>query len=91
MVNGTAAGQRLDQWLWRARFFKTRALAAKLCQAGRVRVNRRPVQKAHHILRVGDVLTFPQAGAIRVVQVEALAERRGPAPEAARLYANLDG
>ena len=90
-MNGTPAGQRLDQWLWRARFFKTRALAAKLCQAGRVRVNRRPVQKAHHILRVGDVLTFPQAGAIRVVQVEALAERRGPAPEAARLYANLDG
>ena len=90
-MNGTAAGQRLDQWLWRARFFKTRALAAKLCQAGRVRVNRRPVQKAHHILRVGDVLTFPQAGAIRVVQVEALAERRGPAPEAARLYTNLDG
>ena len=90
-MNGTAAGQRLDQWLWRARFFKTRALAAKLCQAGRVRVNRRPVQKAHYILRVGDVLTFPQAGAIRVVQVEALAERRGPAPEAARLYANLDG
>ena len=61
------------------------------CQAGRVRVNRRPVQKAHHILRVGDILTFPQAGGIRVVRVEALAERRGPAPEAARLYANLDG
>ncbi len=84
-------GQRLDQWLWRARFFKTRSLATKLCQAGKVRVNRRPVQKAHHTLRVGDVLTFPQAGAIRVVRVEALAERRGPAPEAARLYENLDG
>lgn len=90
-MNGTVAGQRLDQWLWRARFFKTRGLAMKLCQAGRVRVNRRPVQKAHHLLRVGDILTFPQAGAIRVVRVEALAERRGPAPEAARLYANLDG
>ncbi len=89
-MNQPPAGQRLDQWLWRARFFKTRALATRLCQAGRVRVNSRPVQKAHHTLRVGDVLTFPQAGAIRVVRVEALAERRGPAPEAARLYANLD-
>ena len=84
------AGQRLDRWLWCARFFKTRGLATKLCQAGRVRVNRRPVQKAHYMLRVGDVLTFPQAGNIRVVRVEALADRRGPAPEAARLYANLE-
>ena len=90
-MNESPAGQRLDRWLWCARFFKTRGLAAKLCQAGRVRVNRQPVQKAHHILRVGDILTFPQAGCIRVVRVEALAERRGPAPEAARLYANLDG
>ena len=90
-MNDSPAGQRLARWLWCARFFKTRGLAAKLCQAGRVRVNRRPVQKAHHILRVGDILTFPQAGSIRVVRVEALAERRGPAPEAARLYANLDG
>ncbi len=91
-MSGTgAAGQRLDQWLWRARFFKTRGLAAKLCQAGRIRVNRRPVRNAHHILRVGDILTFPQGSSIRVVRVEALAERRGPAPEAARLYASLDG
>ncbi len=90
-MNESPAGQRLDRWLWCARFFKTRGLATKLCQAGRVRVNRRPVQKAHHILRVGDILTFPQAGSIRVVRVEARAERRGPAPEAARLYANLDG
>ena len=90
-MNESPAGQRLDRWLWCARFFKTRGLAAKLCQAGRVRVNRQPVRKAHHILRVGDILTFPQAGCIRVVRVEALAERRGPAPEAARLYANLDG
>lgn len=90
-MNDSPAGQRLDRWLWCARFFKTRGLATKLCQAGRVRVNRRRVQKAHHILRVGDILTFPQAGGIRVIRVEALAERRGPAPEAARLYANLDG
>ena len=90
-MNEPPAGQRLDRWLWCARFFKTRGLATRLCQSGRVRVNRRPVQKAHHILRVGDVLTFPQAGAIRVVRVEALAERRGPAPEAARLYETLDG
>ena len=90
-MNEPPAGQRLDRWLWCARFFKTRGLAARLCQAGRVRVNRRPVKKAHHLLRVGDILTFPQAGGIRIVRVEALAERRGPAPEAALLYRNLDG
>ncbi|MCY3980987.1 MAG: RNA-binding S4 domain-containing protein [Alphaproteobacteria bacterium] len=90
-MNDSKAGQRLDRWLWCARFFKTRGLATKLCQTGRVRVNRRPVQKAHHMLQVGDVLTFPQAGAIRVVRVEALAERRGPAPEALLLYESLEG
>ena len=89
-MNQPPAGQSLDQWLWHARFFKTRGLATKLCHAGRVRVNRRPVQKAHHILRVGDILTFPQAGTIRVVRVEALANRRGPPPETARLYESLD-
>ena len=90
-MTGPAATQRLDKWLWTARFFRTRSLAARLCRAGRIRVNRTPVAKAHHGVRVGDVLTFPQSGDIRVVRVEGLAERRGPAPEAAALYADLSG
>ena len=80
---------RLDKWLWRARFFKSRALASKLCAAGRVRIDREVVTKAHAAIRVGQVLTFPQARDIRVVRVTALGERRGPASEARNLYDDL--
>ena len=80
---------RLDKWLWQARFFKTRALAAKLCLAGKLRIAGARVQKAHYAVRVGDVLTFPQARRIRVVRVAALGARRGPAVEAATLYEDL--
>ena len=90
-MTGAAVTQRLDKWLWTARFFRTRSLAARLCRSGRVRVNRVPVAKAHHGVRVGDVLTFPQAGHIRVVRVEGLAEKRRSAPETAILYADLSG
>ncbi len=83
------ASLRLDKWLWYARFFKSRTLASRLCAAGRVRINRRVVDKAHAMLRAGDVLTFPQAHAIRVVRVRVLGTRRGPAAEAAMLYEDL--
>ena len=82
--------QRLDKWLWFARFFKSRTLAAKLCEEGRVRVNRVLTDKAHQAIRVGDVLTFPQARRIRVVKVLGLGDRRGPASEAQTLYEDLD-
>lgn len=79
-------GQRLDAWLWRARFFKTRALAATVVTKGRVRLNGDRVAKASRQVRAGDVLTFPQGGDIRVVRVLDFAERRGPASEAQLLY-----
>ena len=81
--------QRLDQWLWHARFFKTRGLATKLVAAGHVRIDGDRVSKPAHALRPGVTLTFPQARQIRVVRVEALATRRGPAPEAQALYTDL--
>lgn len=81
---------RLDKWLLYARFVKTRSLAAKLCASGKMRVNGGGrVTKASHMVRVGDVLTFPLASHIRVIKVLALATRRGPAPEARRLYEDL--
>ena len=80
---------RVDRWLWFARFFKSRTTAAKLCASGRVRINGDPVDKAHHAVRVGDVLTFPQGREIRVIEIRALGQRRGPAPEAQTLYADL--
>ena len=81
--------QRLDQWLWHARFFKTRGLATKLVAGGHVRVDGEKVAKAAFALRPGMTLTFPQARRIRVIRVETLAQRRGPAPEAQALYTDL--
>lgn len=81
--------QRLDKWLWCARFFKTRSLANKLLAAGRLRLSGKVVAKAHQKVRVGDVLTFPQGPHVRVVEVLGLAARRGPAPEARTLYDDL--
>ena len=80
---------RLDKWLWQARFFKSRAMAARSCAEGGVRVGGARVDKAHHAVRVGDVLTFAQAQRLRVVRVRALGTRRGPAAEARTLYDDL--
>jgi ribosome-associated heat shock protein Hsp15 len=80
---------RVDKWLWYARFFKSRSRAANICAGGKVRVNRRVIRKAHHALKVGDVLTFPQGVRIRVIEVAALGARRGPATEARTLYRDL--
>ncbi len=79
---------RADKWLWHARFFKTRALAAKVIRAGHFRVDGTRVVKPAHLLRPGVTLTFVQAQRVRVVEVVALSHRRGPAPEARALYAD---
>jgi ribosome-associated heat shock protein Hsp15 len=84
-----AGEQRVDKWLWCARFFKSRTLAAKACHEGRIRVSGQALTKAHHALKVGDVLTFPLGPNIRVVRVLALAMRRGPPAEARTLYQDL--
>jgi ribosome-associated heat shock protein Hsp15 len=80
---------RLDKWLWQARFCKSRTLAAALVTEGRVRVNSERVTKPARAIGPGDVLTFPQGGAIRVVRVLAAGDRRGPASEAQGLYEDL--
>ena len=77
---------RLDQWLWFARFVKSRSLAARLCAAGAVTVNGSPVKKANHLIRMGDIVVLPQGGRQLTVRVLALGIRRGPAPEARLLY-----
>jgi ribosome-associated heat shock protein Hsp15 len=83
--------QRLDKWLWFARFAKTRTLAAKLVGEGYVRVNGRRAESAAKGLAVGDVLTIAARHVTTVVRVERLGERRGPAPEARSLYSALEG
>ena len=88
-MNDTTPTQRLDKWLWQARFFKTRGLATKLVSAGNVRVDGDRVSKPSYALRAGVTLTFAQSRRVRVIRVEALATRRGPAPEAQTLYTDL--
>ena len=78
--------QRLDKWLWCARFMKIRADCTRLVAAGSVRINRQATDKPHARLRPGDVVTLPLRGEVRVVEVLAVATRRGPAPEAQGLY-----
>jgi ribosome-associated heat shock protein Hsp15 len=80
---------RLDKWLWQTRFFKTRALAARLVSEGKLRVNAQRVSKPARSVGPGDTLTFPQGRAVRVVRIAALPVRRGPAPEARACYDDL--
>ncbi|MCQ0092496.1 RNA-binding S4 domain-containing protein [Roseovarius sp. M141] len=80
---------RLDKWLWQARFFKTRSLAAAVVKGGHLRVNGNRAGKAAQFVRPGDVLTFSQAQSVRVVRIVAIGLRRGPAPEAQMLYDDL--
>ena len=86
----TEGSQRLDKWLWYARFFKSRSLATRVCSGGRIRINGKVIRKAHQGIRPGDVLTFPKGRDIRVVRVVDLGSRRGPAAEAQALYDDLE-
>jgi ribosome-associated heat shock protein Hsp15 len=80
---------RLDKFLWFARIVKTRALAQGMAENGRIRISGRLVDRAHAGVKVGDVLSFAQRGAVRVLRVEALPARRGPPAEARTLYSEL--
>lgn len=76
---------RIDKWLWAARFFKTRALASDAVDGGKVRINEQRVKPAKTV-NVGDVLHIRRERFEYVITVLALSNRRGPAPEAAKLY-----
>jgi len=76
---------RLDKWLWAARFFKTRSLAARACELGRVELSRQPAKPAREV-RVGDLLKVKNDSGEFEVEVLALSEMRGPAPIARALY-----
>jgi len=86
----TAAGtQRLDKWLWFARFVKTRTLATDIVAAGKVRLNRVRIDKPAQTVRAGDVLTLNLNRRIQLVRVLGIAERRGPSAAARSLYEEL--
>ena len=81
---------RVDKWLWHARFFKSRSLAAEMAGSGALRIDGVKVAKPSQTVVVGNVLTFAKAGHIRIIQVDAIGTRRGPATEAQALYTDLD-
>ena len=76
---------RIDKWLWAARFFKTRALASRACDLGRIESNGVDAKPARDV-RIGDMLRIKNAGGEFIVEVLALSEMRGPAPMAQKLY-----
>jgi len=76
---------RMDKWLWAARFFKTRALAARACELGRIQSNGQPAKAARGV-RIGDVVRVTNAGGDFQVEVLLLSEVRGPASIAQTLY-----
>jgi len=80
---------RLDIWLWAARFFKTRALAKKACELGRVTSHNQPSKPAHNV-HVGDMLKITTDSGDFTIEVLGLSEVRGPAPEAQKLYRETD-
>ncbi|SRR5581483_9039511 len=80
---------RIDKWLWAARFFKTRALAARACELGRIQSNGQPAKPARDV-RIGDMLKITNDSGDFQVEVLALSEIRGPASVAQTLYRETD-
>ncbi len=80
---------RMDKWLWAARFFKTRTLAARACELGRIQSNGQPAKAAREV-RIGDMLRVTNEGGDFQVEVLLLSEVRGPAAIAQTLYRETD-
>jgi ribosome-associated heat shock protein Hsp15 len=76
---------RIDKWLWAARFFKTRSLAARACELGRIQSNRQPAKAAREV-RIGDMLRVTNDGGDFEIEVLLLSDQRGPASVAQTLY-----
>jgi ribosome-associated heat shock protein Hsp15 len=81
---------RLDKWLWQARFFRARSIAAEAIATGSCRVNGQRITRPGYAVATGDVLTFVTGNRVRLIRVAALGVRRGPASEAVALYVDLD-
>lgn len=81
---------RIDKLLWFLRFAKTRGIAQALVEEGHIRLNGRRIERAHHKVVIGDVLVLPLPAGVRVVEILALPQRRGPASEAQSCYRTLD-
>ncbi|MCA3593830.1 MAG: RNA-binding S4 domain-containing protein [Methylobacterium sp.] len=90
-VSTRSARQRIDLFLWHARFLRTRSAAAELVRKGHARVNALRVTQPGYSLKPGDILTLALPGRTWIVRVEAFSERRGAAEDGLALYSRLDG
>lgn len=81
---------RIDKLLWYLRLAKSRSVAQAMAEEGHIRLNSRRIDRAHHKVAAGDVLTLPIGVGVRVIELLALPHRRGPAPEAQSCYRVLD-
>lgn len=81
---------RIDRFLWFARLAKTRSMAQTIANKGTLRIDGRRIDRSHAIVRIGSVLAWPWNGQVRIIRVEALPDRRGPAAEAATLYTAIE-
>jgi ribosome-associated heat shock protein Hsp15 len=82
---------RLDTWLWYARFYKSRSLSSKAILSGKLRLNSNKINKPASKVKINDVLTINHINMVRIIQVQSLGSRRGPASEAQKLYNDLSG
>ena len=82
---------RLDTWLWYARFYKSRSLSSKAILSGKLRLNSNKIIKPAAKVKINDVLTINHINMVRIIQVQSLGSRRGPASEAQELYNDLSG
>ena len=82
---------RLDTWLWYARFYKSRSLSSKAILSGKLRVNSDKIIKPASKVKINDVLTINHVNMVRIIQVQSLGVRRGPASEAQKLYKDRSG
>ena len=89
MNSTSSVSVRVDKWLWAARFFKTRSLAARACELGRVRFNGQNAKPAREI-RVGDMLRVTNDGGEFEIEVLLLSDERGPARVAREMYQETD-
>ena len=82
---------RLDIWLWHARFYKSRSLSSKAILSGKLRVKSIKIIKPASKVKINDVLTINHVNMVRIIQIQSLGARRGPASEAQKLYKDLSG
>lgn len=87
--NQARVGQRIDRFLWFARLAKTRSVAQAMCEAGHIRLDGRRIDRAHSLVRPGNIISLVAHGRVRVLRIEQLPTRRGPAAEAAGLYSEI--